>query len=156
MLHSLQESAEDLVLALSIVFVGGFAEKGAEFVFADGVIGQRQELEHVFGGEIERNFQFSENDIVGESLFYFGLGALFFSSFVVDQTIEEKSHGGVVTRQVRRIGFLFHPVANLRPSDLVIGRCENGDHFVITEIECVPDTPHNIVVGHLHSQGCVS
>ena len=116
-------------MALSIVFMSGFAKKGAEFVFANGMIGQFQKLDDTFGREIERNFQFSENDIVGELLFNLGLGPFFFSSLGVDETVEENGHGGVVTDLVSRIGLLFHPIADLRTGDLMVGRREDGDHF---------------------------
>jgi hypothetical protein len=143
-----QEIAQDLVFAFPVMLVARLAEKGAQFVFAHAEVGQLQNGQHVLGLQVQCDFQFHENHVVGQAGFRLRLRAGLFAAQGIDKTIEKDCQGAVVALLEGRIVIFFQPVADLLPGHGLAGFGEDTDHAAIVKVEDIASAAQNVIIEH--------
>ena len=130
------------------MLVAGFAEEGAELVFAQTEVGQFQNGQHVLGLQVQRDLQFHENHVVGQAGFRFRLRAGLFATQGIDQAIEKDRQGAVVALLESRVIIFFQPVADLLAGHGFAGFGEDADHAAIVKVEDIASAAQNVIIKH--------
>ena len=81
-LQARQKIAQDLIFAITVVFVIRPTKECRKLMFADTELSQRQDSENILRLQIESDFQFPENDVVVQFFFRLRLFILFYISII--------------------------------------------------------------------------
>lgn len=148
LLQSAQEITQNLILTRSVLVLRRLAEKGAQFVLADLSVNAFKDIQYIGILHVQRNLDFTKNDVVVQLFLWLGLLAFFLPSFVVDESVQESSQFNVLHLDKGGLQILFEPVAHFGAGYGVIGLCEEVDHFGVVVVEGVSYSAEDVVVGH--------
>lgn len=104
-------------------------------MFTHRQTGEPHEVQHLFTGQIEGDFQFSQDHVVVETLFFLYRRSFFFSPSFTDQPVEKICQLGIAAILPGRILVFFQQATHLLPTEVIIGEFKKGYHLAVAKIK---------------------
>lgn len=151
----LQEFAESLIAALTVVLVLRLAKQGGQFSTRHGVTACFQDGQHGIFVQVEGNANLLEFGIVAQFSAWLRLrfACRRWSSSIDDETIQEATKHVVIAVFGAFLAFAAHKCMGLFDGHGLSRQREDGHHFLVGHVQCIAESAQGIVVVHGASDG---